>query len=130
MQCLTLAIENPPETGEYRVFNQFEEVYGINDLAKRVSAAGAKLGLEVQVHPIQNPRKEAEEHYYNPDHQHLLDLGYHPTRDMETELVATLGDLLKHRDRIEARRGVLMPDIRWDGSRESSAFLGNTTSRR
>ena len=130
MQCLTLAIENPPETGEYRVFNQFEEVYGINELAKRVSAAGAKLGMEVQVHPIQNPRKEAEEHYYNPDHQHLLDLGYNPTRDMETELVATLGDLLKHRDRIEARRGVLMPDIRWDGSRESSAFLGNTTSRR
>ena len=27
MQCLTLALENPPAAGEYRVFNQFEEVY-------------------------------------------------------------------------------------------------------
>ena len=33
IQCLTLAIENPPEAGEYRVFNQFAEVYDITDLA-------------------------------------------------------------------------------------------------
>ena len=29
MQCLTLGLENPPEPGEYRVFNQFEETYSI-----------------------------------------------------------------------------------------------------
>lgn len=27
MQCLNIAITNPPKEGEYRVFNQFEEVY-------------------------------------------------------------------------------------------------------
>ena len=36
MQCLTLAIENPAQEGEYRVFNQFEEVYDITDLALTV----------------------------------------------------------------------------------------------
>ncbi|HIE55003.1 MAG TPA: NAD-dependent epimerase/dehydratase family protein, partial [Chromatiaceae bacterium] len=36
MQCLTLAIENPPKEGEYRVFNQFEEVYDIYELAEKV----------------------------------------------------------------------------------------------
>jgi len=36
MQCLTLAIKNPPKTGEYRVFNQFEEVYSITELGEKV----------------------------------------------------------------------------------------------
>jgi len=35
MQCLTLATENPPEKGEYRVFNQFDETYSINELAEK-----------------------------------------------------------------------------------------------
>ena len=36
MQCLTIAVENPPAPGEYRVFNQFEEVYDITELAGKV----------------------------------------------------------------------------------------------
>ena len=124
MQCLTLALENPPAEGEYRVFNQFEEVYGITELAEKVQRVGAKLGLEVEVRPVENPRKEAEEHHYNPDHQHLLDLGYQPTRDMNSELLVMLNDLLKYRERIEAKGHVLIPDIRWDGTRRESATLG------
>ena len=34
MQCLTLSLENPPEAGEYRVFNQFEEVYDVTELPR------------------------------------------------------------------------------------------------
>ena len=41
MQCLTLALENPPTSGEYRVFNQFEEVYTITELAQKVQAEAA-----------------------------------------------------------------------------------------
>ena len=123
MQCMTLAIENPPEVGEYRVFNQFEEVYGINELAEKVKLAGAGLGLEVKVRRVENPRKEAEEHYYNPAHQHLLDLGYRPTQDVDGELGIMLHDLIKYGQRIEAKKEVLIPDIRWDGTRRESDFL-------
>jgi UDP-sulfoquinovose synthase len=125
MQCLTIAIENPPEVGEYRVFNQFEEVYNITELARKVQKVGNELGLDVVVRNIENPRMEMEEHYYNPDHQHLLDLGYQPTHDMEAELRIMLADLIKYRARIEEKRDVLIPDIRWDGTRRKSQYLNS-----
>jgi UDP-sulfoquinovose synthase len=123
MQCLTLAVENPPESGEYRVFNQFEEVYDVTELAMKVKVVGEELGLEVEVRNVENPRKESEEHYYNPDHQHLLDLGYEPTHDMEAELRIMLRDLMTYQDRIQTRREVLIPKIHWDGARRKVRFL-------
>ncbi len=128
MQCLTLAIENPAGAGEYRVFNQFEEVYAVDELAEKVRSAGSQLGLEVEVQRIENPRKEAEEHYYNPDHAHLLELGYRPTQDVAGELVVMLNDLLPHRQRIETKRDVLIPNIRWDGTRRRSTVVDRVRS--
>jgi UDP-sulfoquinovose synthase len=123
MQCLALAAENPPAAGEYRVFNQFEEVYEVRELAERVQRVGNELGLDVKIHPMENPRSEAEQHYYHPDHQHLLDLGYRPSRDMDAELRRIFRDLLPHRDRIDERREANFPDIRWDGTRRRSEYL-------
>ncbi len=123
VQCLTIAVEHPAQRGEYRVFNQFEEVYDITQLAGRVRDVGNRMGLDVTVRAVENPRSEAEEHYYNPDHRHLLDLGYEPTHDMDAELEAMLRDLLPHRDRIASRREAQFPDIRWDGSRRRSEYL-------
>ncbi len=123
MQCLTLAVENPPAKGEYRVFNQFEELYNVSDLAEKVKKAAADLGLQVSIRPIENPRIEMEEHYYNPDHKHLLDLGYKPTHDIAQEIRITLQDLLNYKDRILVREEALDPDIRWDGSRRRSGYL-------
>ena len=128
MQCLTLAVDNPPEAGDYRVFNQFEETYTVSELASKVASVASDMGLDPRIRRIENPRKELEEHYYNPDHDHLLALGYQPTRDMDSELRAMLEDLLPHHDRIAARRDVLLPDIRWDGSRRKSAFLDGANS--
>ncbi len=123
MQCLTLALENPPEAGEYRVFNQFEEAYDVTELAQKVRKVAGELGLEAEIHNLENPRLELEEHYYEPDHQHLLDLGYEPTHDMEAELRIMLADLERYRGRIEAVKEVLIPDIRWDGTRRKSKYL-------
>ncbi|HVY54697.1 MAG TPA: NAD-dependent epimerase/dehydratase family protein [Thermodesulfobacteriota bacterium] len=123
MQCLTIAVENPPQAGEYRVFNQFEDVYDVTELAEKVHRVADSLGIKTSIRNIENPRKELEEHYYNPDHRHLLDLGYKPSADMDSELAVMLGDLSKYRDRIEARREVLIPDVRWDGRREKCSYL-------
>ena len=123
MQCLRLALENPPEAGEYRVLNQFEDVYGIAELALRVQQAGLALGLGVQIQNVENPRIESEEHYYRPDHQKLFDLGYRPSRDLDGEIRAMLEDLVGCRERIQARREVLLPEVRWDGARRKVGFL-------
>lgn len=123
MQCLTLAIENPPDPGQYRVFNQFQQVYNLSELANIVVAAAKEIGIDCKVHRLDNPRIEAEEHYYNPQHQHLLDLGYVPTEDIKTEIRRMLQDLSRVRDRIEHRRDLLIPDIRWDGTRHRSTYV-------
>ena len=123
MQCLNLALENPPPPGEYRVLNQFEEVYDLTELAEKVRRVAGQLGLKVEIHNLENPRKEMEEHYYKPDHQNLRDLGYKPTHDVEAEMKIMLTDLMKYRERIEAKKEVLIPKIRWDGTRHKVAYL-------
>jgi UDP-sulfoquinovose synthase len=123
MQCLALALENPPQSGEYRVFNQFEEVYDITGLALKVKEVGESLGLKVEVKNLENPRKEMEDHYYNPDHSQLLDLGYKPTHDINQELKIILTDLIKYKGRIESRKEALVPDILWSGKREAVHYL-------
>jgi UDP-sulfoquinovose synthase len=123
MQCLTLALENPPEHGEYRVFNQFEEVYDLTELVLKVQRAAAGLGMEVEVRSVENPRTELEDHFYEPDHHNLLNLGYRPTNDVEAEITIMLEDLQKYSDRVERHRDVFMPDVRWDGRRVKSDFI-------
>lgn len=128
MQCLTLALENPPEPGEYRVFNQFERVYDITELAEIVHHVAADMGLSPTIRNTVNPRRELEDHYYNPERRKLIDLGYEPTHDIEGEVEVMLRDLLAHRDRIEARRDVLLPKVRWSGGREEVGWVAAPTA--
>jgi len=113
MQCFTLAIENPPDEGEYRVFNQFDECYAVNELAERVSKVAQEFGLEGKIWNIPNPRIEAEEHYYNPDMKHLPNLGFKPTYTLEEELRITIPKLMEFKDRIEAKKHTIDPKIKW-----------------
>ena len=123
MQCLTLTIENPPEKGEYRVFNQFEECYTVTELAEMVQEVGNDMGLDVQIRHYDNPRKELEKHHYNPDRQNLIDLGYEPSHDVKSEMRIMMEDLMQHKARIEEHKAALVPDIRWDGTRKRSEIL-------
>lgn len=113
MQCLTLAAENPPDEGEYRVFNQFEECYSINDLAEHVVKVAGESGIEAKIWNIENPRIELEEHYYNPDMELLPKLGFRPTNTLDDELRMTIPKLMQYKERIEAKRDRIMPTIRW-----------------
>lgn len=123
MQCLALTVENPPQKGEYRVFNQFEECYTVEELAIMVKEVAAEIGLTVEIHHYDNPRQELDEHYFNPDRQHLIDLGYKPHHDVKAEIAIMLKDLLKHKERILEKEHILIPDIRWDGSRRKSTIV-------
>ena len=111
IQCLTIAIENPPEQGTYRTLNQFEDTYSINELAHLVQNAAYDLGMTSERGPIPNPRIEAEEHYYNPHHQTLFDLGYKPTVNTAKEIKNLLLDLEPFSNRINEK--VIMPTTKW-----------------
>lgn len=123
MECLTLAVENPAEAGEFRVFNQFAETYSIKDLAYMVREVGEELGLNVEIKHYDNPRHEKEHHYYNPIRENLDKIGYRPSTDVKSEMRLMIEELLQHRDHLEAYQDILVPDIRWDGSRKVSQEL-------
>jgi len=129
MQCLTLTIENPPQRGEYRVFNQFEECYSVAELAQIVQEVGNQLGLNVEIAHYDNPRTEKQEHYYNPDRNHLIRLGYQPSHDVRAEVRLMLQDLLPHRERIAHHSDILVPDIRWSGERRRSEVIDAETAK-
>ena len=46
LQCVELAVHNPAEEGKCRIFNQFTEIFSINELANLVQSAAGKLGLK------------------------------------------------------------------------------------
>jgi UDP-sulfoquinovose synthase len=99
LDCVELAVLNPADRGEMRVFNQFTESFSIRELAEAVQKAGIELGLQVEVEEVANPRTEAAEHYYNPVNDKLLELGLDPTLLSDDLVQHTLGILMEHRDR-------------------------------
>uniref|UniRef100_A0A6M3Y627 Putative NAD-dependent dehydratase n=1 Tax=viral metagenome TaxID=1070528 RepID=A0A6M3Y627_9ZZZZ len=111
IQCLTLAIENPAEEGEYRTLNQFENIYCINELAVMVCKAANYNGIDAGIKNIPNPRNESENHYYHPEHQKLFDLGYVPTVNIQGEITKLIEQLLPYKDRIIKK--VIMPTTKW-----------------
>ena len=118
IQCLTLVVENPPEDGEYRVFNQFDEVYSIGDVATRVKSVGDRLGLSFEVSHCENPRIENEQTpRYNPIHNKLYELGFRASYSLDEELVRILHDLLSYKSRIMAKSNQIDPNVSWDPSR-------------
>jgi UDP-sulfoquinovose synthase len=109
--CVTLAIENPAEAGQLRVFNQFTEQFSVLELAERVKAAGEHLGWTVTIEHTANPRIELEQHYYNARHTGLLELGLEP-RLLNEELIDTMLLRIKdNEDRIDP--ATLIQNVRW-----------------
>lgn len=99
VKCLQIAIDNPAQKGESRVFNQITETWSVNEIADIVVAQGNKLGLDVSKINIPNPRTEAESHYYNVKCEKLKELGLTPhlLSDNLIESLLTFAMDYKHR---------------------------------
>jgi len=112
LQCIDLAAQNPAAPGELKIYNQFTEQFAVNELAARVQAAGKNHGLDVKVKSIPNPRKEAEDHYYNAAHTGLMELGLKPNLMTEDVLTDMLDRIVRHKDAISEAR--IMPRVKWN----------------
>jgi UDP-sulfoquinovose synthase len=111
VRCVELAVENPAERGDFRVFNQFTEEYSVGQLAEMVADAAGKLGLEVRIESVPNPRVEKEEHYYNAKHTRLLELGLEPHYLSDSLLDSLLNIAVEYRDRVDVDH--IMPQVDW-----------------
>ena len=115
--CLTIALEKPPGDGEYRVLNQFDQYYSINELAETTGEVYKEMtGRPARIEHVPNPRVESEDHYYNPDHKKLLDLGYKPSGELRNDLRKIIGDLMEHKEKCVELRNVVMPRTSWRDS--------------
>jgi len=111
LRCVELATLHPAAPGEMRIFNQFTEVFTILEIAETVRRAGRRAGVDVEIAHLENPRVEAENHYYHPVHTKLFDLGLEPHTLSETLVESMLHRVAAYRDRIDP--AVIDPSTKW-----------------
>lgn len=107
LQCVRLAVQSGAEKGQFRVMNQFTEIFSVLDLAARIQRAAQSLGLAVEVSHIQNPRKEKEDHYYHANNTNLLSLGLEPCLLTDDILAGMIEQVLRHKSAI--RYDIIQP---------------------
>jgi UDP-sulfoquinovose synthase len=113
VRCVELAIATPAAAGEFRVFNQFTEMFSVGDLAQMVKKAGSALGVNVEINHIDNPRVEKEEHYFNAKNTNLLDLGLQPHLLSDSLLDSLLNFAVKYKHRVDNAQ--ILPKVLWKG---------------
>jgi len=116
-ECIRLAAEHPPARGEFRVFNQMTESMSVLDIAKLVADLHPNV---VEVEHLDNPRVEAESHYYKVTHTGLVDLGLRPHLLSDTLLTSLYAIADRYRDRADLT--ALRPNVNW--RRPVSSGLG------
>jgi len=110
MRCVELAMLNPPESGEYRVFNQFTQVFSLKDLAELVVSVYPKGG-DVQF--LNNPRgDEREDGFYNPKNDKFKNLGLEPHLLSDVLLEEMFEMIERYRKNID--ESVILPKIDWN----------------
>jgi UDP-sulfoquinovose synthase len=120
LACVTLALENPPAQGEFRVFNQFTESFSVRDMAAMVRQASVKP-VEI-AEGLENPRVEHEEHYFHASNTKLLDLGLEPHLLTKSVIKGMLTLVERHRERVDV--DAIAPTVQW----RSSASTRKTAS--
>jgi UDP-sulfoquinovose synthase len=111
VRCIEIACLNPAARGECRVFNQFTEQFSVLELAHLVRTAGSKMGLEVEIRHLPDPRVELESHYYNAKHSKLIALGLQPHCLSDSLLDSLMNIAIRYRDRID--ESTLLPRVNW-----------------
>jgi UDP-sulfoquinovose synthase len=113
VRCVEIAINNPANAGEFRVFNQFTEMFSVSDLAMMVKKAGTAMGLNIDINHLDNPRVELEEHYFNAKNTKLIDLGLQPHYLSDSLLDSLLNFAVKYKTRVDQQQ--ILPKVKWKG---------------
>ena len=120
LACVELACDNPPEAGEYRVFNQFTESFSVQQLAEMVVDA---YPGNVEIVHLDDPRVEKQEHYYRAAHTKLLDLGLVPNLLSSRTLSSLLAVVDRFRDRVDPV--AIEPTVEWRSTASTLRTAGS-----
>src|SRR5918911_663391 len=108
VECIRLASEQPAERGEFRVFNQMTESMSVADIAKAIASSFPR---PVDIDYLDNPRVEADPHYYNVTHTGLVGLGLKPHYLSETLITSLFAVAERHKH--HADPVALRPTVDW-----------------
>lgn len=112
VRCVEIACQNPPNSGEYRVFNQFTEEFNVKQLAQLVK----RLRPESVIEYLDNPRTEALEHYYHAKATRLVELGLEPHKLSDTLIDQVFSTIERNRDRVNLK--AIRPAVNWRRTRQ------------
>lgn len=115
IQCVSLAVDNPADRGQFRIFNQFTEQFSVKDLAEKIVTAAKRAGITAQISHLENPRVELEDHYYNAKHSKLVDLGLNPTLLSDQALDDMFSNVRRNCGHVDP--GAFAPRIKWQVGR-------------
>ena len=111
LQCVYKSALSPAKAGELRIFNQITETFSVKDLAKKIFKVGNERDHNVKIDHIENPRKESENHYYNPVYQGLLNIGVKPNF-LTDEVVNSIFKIVEKYSK-NIRKDVIFRGIKW-----------------
>ena len=111
LQCVALASNNPAKKGELKIYNQLTETFSVAELANKIQTVASEMGFTTEIKPIDNPRRELEEHYYNPTHSGLTELGLEPHLMTNDVLAQMLEKIAAASDSIKKER--ILPRVSW-----------------
>ena len=86
--------------------------------AVKLAECHSNVYATVGVHPhevkhIENPRIEAEVHFYDPHHDKLYNMGWRPTRTLEEELTSMFEHLIPFKKTMFKYKEYIIPKIKW-----------------
>lgn len=111
LNCIKIASENPPNFGEFRVFNQFTEFCSLNEIANKIKKFAQKNNLNAEIEHLKNPRIEQEDHYYNPKNTSLISLGLKPIYFDDKQIEKMYNVVKKNEGKIN--HDIINPTITW-----------------
>lgn len=111
LQCVHMSEKTPAGKGQLRIFNQIMETFSANELAEKVRRVGNSLGYNVRIDHLENPRKEAEEHYYNPIYHGLVEIGVEPHYLTDEALAGMFRVVERYKANI--RKDVIFRGVKW-----------------
>lgn len=111
LQCIYTATKKPAKQGELRIFNQIVETFSVIELAELTKEAGKLIGYDVEIKNIDNPRKEKENHYYNPTYQGLFNLGVKPNFLTDKVIGEIFKVVLKYKKNIKEE--IIFRGVKW-----------------
>ena len=112
VQCLMLAIKNPPDG--YNTWNQLDDVYTINQLVGEIGSVADNLNISWDVLYIESPRDEKTSWFeYNPVVDKLKNLGFKPSRKLKDEIKWLMKKLLENKNILYPLGDQSLPTIKW-----------------